>query len=169
MEHIDLIEVVFVACGYKDYLELGVWNGVNLARMARHARHAVGVDIVDVRDDKSTELFLGTTDAFFERSTDVFDMIFIDANHNYDCVKRDLARSLKILSRQGVIILHDTDPVSAKLLSEGYCSDAYKIRLDLRNDDQVDFVTLPLNDPGLTIVKLRNSERHLEFAGGLMS
>ena len=164
MEHIDLIEVVFIACGYKDYLELGVWNGDNLARMAKHAQHAVGVDIVDIRNDKSTQFFLGKTDDFFESNTGMFDMIFIDANHNYDCVKRDFVRSLKILTSQGTIIMHDTDPVSLKYLDEGYCSNAYKIIHDLRCNDQVDFVTLPMNEAGLTIVKHRNSERYLSFS-----
>ena len=163
MEHIDLIEAAFVACSYKTYLELGVWNGVNLARMTRYAQHAIGVDVVDIRLDKSTKFFQGTTDAFFEHNIDVFDLIFIDACHNYEQVKKDFVQSSKILSHQGVIMLHDTDPMSAKLLGEGYCSNSYKILQDLRNNDQVDFVTLPMNEAGLTIVKLRNSERHLEF------
>ena len=164
MEHIDLIEAIFVACGYKSYLELGVWNGVNLERIAKgYPQYAVGVDIVDIRHDKSTRFFLGTTNSFFERNDSMFDMIFIDANHNYDHVKIDLDQSLKILTPGGTIILHDTDPANAKLLGEGYCSDSYKILRDLRNNNQVDFVTLPMNEAGLTIVKLRNSERHLGF------
>ena len=164
-EHIDLIEAIFIACGYQSYLELGVWNGVNLARMAKHAQRVGGVDVVDSRLDKSTTFFLGTTNDFFEYYDGVisFDMIFIDANHNYDHVKIDLDQSLKILTPGGTIILHDTDPASAKLLGEGYCSDSYKILEDLRSNDRVDFVTLPMNEAGLTIVKLRNSERHLGF------
>ena len=163
MEHIDLIEAIFVACGYKSYLELGVWNGVNLARMAKYARWALGVDIVDTRIDKCTGLFLGTTDDFFDRSSRRYDLIFIDADHNYDQVKKDLTQSLKRLTRSGTAILHDTDPANVKLLGEGYCSDSYKILQELRNNNQVDFVTLPMNEAGLTIVKLRNSERHLGF------
>jgi Methyltransferase domain len=163
MEHIDLIEVVFIACSYKRYLELGVWNGVNLARMAKHSQHAVGVDIVDVRHDKSTNFFLGTTDDFFKSNADVFDLIFIDANHNYDQVKKDFAQSFQVLSPQGTIIIHDTDPVEAKYLGEGYSSDSYKLLQDLRNNDRVDSVTLPMNVAGLTIIKRRNLERHLRF------
>ena len=163
MEHIDLIEAIFVACNYKTYLELGVWNGVNLARMAKHAHYVVGVDVEDTRLDKSTFLFRGTTNDFFEYNTCAFDMIFIDANHNYEQVRKDLNHSLEILTPQGTIILHDTDPANVKLLGEGYCSDSYKILRDLRNNNQVDFVTLPMNEAGLTIVKLRNSERHLGF------
>jgi len=163
MEHIDLIESIFLACGYRDYLELGVWNGVNLERMDKHAQYAMGVDVVDSRCRKYTAFFLGTTDEFFKTNVFTFDMVFIDANHNYEQVKRDLDSSLKILTPQGTIILHDTDPANVKLLGEGYCSDSYKILQDLRNNDRVDFVTLPMNEAGLTIIKLRNSERHLEF------
>lgn len=163
MEHIDLIESVFIACGYKSYLELGVWNGVNLARMAKHARHAVGVDVVDSRSDKSTKLFVGTTNEFFGRNIDAFDLIFIDADHSYTQASIDLVHSFMALTRRGTIILHDTDPANEKLLGDGYCSDSYKILRDLRNNNQVDFVTLPMNEAGLTIIKLRNSERHLEF------
>lgn len=162
MDHIDLIEAIFIACHYNSYLELGIWNGENLAKMSKHAMYAVGVDIADVRDDTTTNLCQTTTDHFFEHNVDMFDLIFIDADHRYEQAKKDLNNSLKILTPPGAIILHDTDPARKELLDDGYCSDAYKILRDLRNNNRVDFITLPMNEAGLTIVKFRNSERHLE-------
>ncbi len=39
-----------------------------------------------------------------------FDFVFIDAGHSYECVKNDTEKSLKVLSKRGVIIWHDYTP-----------------------------------------------------------
>lgn len=47
--------------------------------------------------------------AFQEENT-LFDFIFVDAGHSYDCVKNDTEKALKVLSKQGIILWHDFSP-----------------------------------------------------------
>lgn len=94
---------------------------------------------------------------FFIQNTRKFDMIFIDANHNIDYVISDFENSIKIINKSGCVILHDTDPEKEYLKDPGYCSDAYKIRNYL--DGKYDFVTLPILECGLTIVRNKGDYR----------
>lgn len=45
--------------------------------------------------------------SFFQSKQIQFDLIFIDGLHDYDSVKRDFNEAVKILSPNGVILLHD--------------------------------------------------------------
>lgn len=163
MGYEDFIERLFTSCRYSTYLELGVYRGTTLTKVHKHAALSIGVDIVDYRDDKSTNLFLGTTDNFFTQNSITFDLIFIDADHNYDVVVKDFENSLKILNKNGTIILHDTDPEAVHLLNPGYCHNSYKMNNYLKLHDNISFVTLPMIEAGLTIVKRAKDLRYLEF------
>ena len=104
-----------------------------------------------------------TTDEFFSGyDGDPFDMIFIDADHSYKSVRKDLLNSLKILVPGGTIILHDTDPSEAKYTDPGHCNDCYKILDDLV-DLGLDAVTLPTDNSGMTIVCRTEDLRSAQF------
>jgi len=153
MNHTQVLYSLFASCNYASYLELGVYMGVTLDLIAPHTTYHVGVDIVDKRRYNHTNFFLGTTKQFFEKNTHTFDMVFIDADHNYKSVHEDFVESLKVLNPNGVIALHDTSPREPHLLDPGYCGDAYRIDADLNAmRDQVRFVTLPVSEAGLTLV-----------------
>ena len=65
----------------------------------------IGVDPVsggNVRD---------TSDNFFRRNHNKFDIIFIDGLHEYKQVKKDIKNSLLFLNENGVIFLHDCMPM----------------------------------------------------------
>jgi hypothetical protein len=47
------------------------------------------------------------------KSLGPYDLIFIDANHDYDFVKKDFENSLQMISSHGVIALHDVCAPSA--------------------------------------------------------
>lgn len=113
----------------------------------------LGVDIYDNRKNKSTKFIQSSTDNFFINNNKTFDLIFIDADHNYNSVKKDFNNSLNILNKNGTIILHDTDPESEYLKDQIYCGDAYKIINDFKNNSSLQFVTLPIFEPGITIVR----------------
>ena len=57
--------------------------------------------------DKRVEIFRGTSDNFFLRNKIKFDLIYIDGNHLYEYVKRDISNSLKYLNINGIIVLDD--------------------------------------------------------------
>ena len=68
--------------------------------------------------------------------------------------------SLGHLNPLGMIILHDTDPVRDELLSSGYCGDSYKIDEWIRsNYGNLDIMTIPCGEQGLTLVKRRDDTR----------
>jgi hypothetical protein len=149
----------------KTYLELGVRNGDTFSRIEAIVNKSVAVDLKKSFTPKKGIFFEGTTDDFFTQNKDIFDLIFIDANHDFDFVRSDLENSIKILSKKGVIILHDTDPIEIKFLSHGSCSDSYKIvdYLYLNHSTNFDIFTFPIGKEGLTIIKRKENRRCLSF------
>lgn len=147
----NIIKQIFIGCGYKTYLELGVSYGLTLTEMSKVSQYHVGVDIIDIRHNKSTNFHLGTTDSFFDSNGLMFDMIFIDANHDIDFVVKDFENAIKFLNHNGTILLHDTDPENETLLPSHFCSDSYKFREMYA--DKYEMVTLPSDNCGLTILR----------------
>jgi predicted O-methyltransferase YrrM len=162
-DHGDVIVGVVAACGYQTYLELGIYDALNLARVAAVCPDCLGVDTRDVRRYHHIPFIQSTTDDFFERNVRTFDCIFIDANHNYEYVSKDLDNALKILNPGGTIFLHDTDPAAEELLVEGHCSDSFKIHNDLNRMNHVSYVTIPVNQAGLTLVRNKYDLRYKAF------
>jgi hypothetical protein len=92
------------------------------------------------------------------------DVVFIDADHNFESVKKDFKNSLKLLNKHGMIILHDTDPMEEMYLNPNYCGDSYKMDEWIReNYTDLDIMTLPLTQAGLTIVKRKSDKRVNNF------
>jgi predicted O-methyltransferase YrrM len=150
----------------KTYLELGVRNGSTFNMISNIVDKSIAVDLQkQFNPTKKQQFFEGTTDDFFKQNTEIFDMIFIDANHDFDFAKRDTENSIKVLSKNGIITLHDTDPVEERLLSRGFCSDSYKIidYLYLNYSNTFDIFTFPIGIEGLTIIKRKENRRCLSF------
>lgn len=140
----------------KSYLELGVRDCHVPGLIKSAVPHIVGVDVTPTPNFPGSFHNM-TTDAYFEMCElkgDVirFDMIFIDACHDYEQVKTDFNNSLKYLKVGGTILLHDTYPVEEFMTQPQWCSDSYKIveyirKLGLR------VLNLPIS-PGLCIVQV---------------
>jgi predicted O-methyltransferase YrrM len=106
-----------------------------------------------------------TADDFFSINNENFDIIFIDADHKYESCVKDLENSLNILNYNGIIFIHDTDPVSLKYTMSGYCGDSYKINKYIYDTHpELDLITLPLTEAGLSIVKRKNQNRFNLYA-----
>jgi len=107
---------------YSTVLEIGVFEG----ETAQHLINAlpkgglyVGIDINDYRTDatklymadggKAIEFILGNSLTELSKlPTAHFDLIFIDADHSFGHVLQEFKLAEKLVSRGGVIILHDT-------------------------------------------------------------
>lgn len=165
MHHSDLIYHLFGLCGFHSYLELGVYDGLTLNKIYSLSSKTTGVDIVDIRPNKISSFYLGKTDDFFIQNKETYDMIFIDGDHSFEQVKKDFENSMSILNKHGIIILHDTDPVSIEYLDPGYCGDSYKMLpyLNTQSKYQLDVITLPINEAGLTIIKRHNERRVINY------
>lgn len=113
MTRTDLLNYLIDRHGYKTYLEIGVDNGKNF-----HAVRVTGGKVcVDPNCPASYKM---TSDKFFEvaQGKYLFDLIFIDGLHEETQVIRDIENSLKLLSPNGTIVVHDCNPQQEKHQSE---------------------------------------------------
>jgi|LauGreSBDMM110SN_4_FD.fasta_scaffold36689_1 predicted O-methyltransferase YrrM len=145
----------------KKYLELGIYDASNINVISTVVEYTVGVDISKLfMIDKGFIFHEKTTDKFFEDNKEMFDIIFIDADHKYESVVRDFENSLNILNKNGIVLIHDTDPINDQYAEPGYCGDSYKINKYLEKEHpELTFTTLPFSESGLTIVNYRNNLR----------
>lgn len=118
----------------KSYLELGIGQGGsfllntlfqpttkichavdNCDYQVHHAQFSDQTTLINSRikylQDKNIEKdikFINNfTDKFFKENTQNYDVIFIDADHSYDGVKKDFLNAIKILNKSGILIFHD--------------------------------------------------------------
>lgn len=133
------------------YLELGTGDGVNFKQIKWEDK--ISVDI----NGKAT--YTMTTDEFFKQNTRTFDIVFIDANHDFDYVVRDYINSIKICKK--VLIIHDMFPVSEILSHSKYCSDSYKL-LAYFVDSNFNYKTVK-HDHGLTLLSFPFKELDLNL------
>ena len=159
--HIPIIEEI--AKGLKvsgnnyRYLELGIAKARCFNVISQYFTESLAIDINKkamgfINTKNRVVIFCDcTTDVFFGKKTSGrFNLIFIDANHDYKNVKKDFYNSLGVLAEDGIIILHDTYAPDKE--SAPHCKDAWKIQEELRNDKCIQFINLPFYY-GLTIVK----------------
>jgi predicted O-methyltransferase YrrM len=161
IRHEEFIEAIAVIKRPKSYLELGLYQGDTINRISKYFKNKeniVGVDMLlePIIDGTFHKM---STDDFFKQNKKNFDMIFIDADHRYESVKKDFKNSIKILNPGGVILLHDTDPENDNLFNDGYCGDCYKIVKELEEDERYNITTLPIEEAGLSIVTRKNETR----------
>ncbi len=162
--HSDFIIQLVKSINCQVYLELGIYDGSTLARVAQVVPRVIGVDIVDLRKTKVGEFHQTTTTNFLKSFKDKVDVAFIDADHSFEAVQNDFKDVLPLLNEFGFIILHDTDPISAKYLDKGYCGDSYKMIDWVKQEyPEMDVFTLPISEAGLTIIKRASDRRTNKF------
>jgi predicted O-methyltransferase YrrM len=161
----NIIAAVVESLKAESYLELGVHQMGTFKLIQPLVPYAVAVDIDETYASGYQNFYKSTTDEWFAQNKQTFDVIFIDACHDIDFVKRDFANSLKILNKRGVIFLHDTDPAEPIFASINYCHNSYLMNAHLKsNYPHLNFVTLPTANSGITIVNNLEDARYKEFA-----
>jgi predicted O-methyltransferase YrrM len=150
------------------YVELGLSDGETFAKVRPYAQMLYGVDIKpnhqleQLKQYNNVSINYCTTDDFFNSFDGGIDMAFIDANHCIDSVRTDFQNVLKRLNPGGVILLHDTDPDSNELFVSTRCGDAYKIVSELEDNLDLNIMTIPIMEAGLSVVtKKRSTRTHL--------
>lgn len=138
MDRIELINGTIHRFGYRHYLEIGVQKGACFE--AIRATRKTGVD-PDMRylkrrypanplqrllkrrlptglfwqfESNTIRLYELTSDDFFARNNDKFDLVFIDGLHHFDQVLKDYINAQQHLSAAGCVMLHDCNPLSAE-------------------------------------------------------
>lgn len=127
------------------YLELGINDNNNFN--AINCKNKFSVDI------NSNAMFTGTTDEYFEQLSlnKKFDIIFIDANHNYDYVLKDFNNAIDHANKW--ILIHDMIPPSADFTAEYRCSDSYKLLYYFHKEENFELYST-IENYGLTFIKL---------------
>lgn len=134
------------------YLEVGVYTGAVI--LSVRASIKVGVDPV-IRigalrrrlhpGARGLELEPLTSDSYFAGLAEEvrFDVVFIDGDHRHRQARRDIDNALKVLSSDGVVLVHDCSPPSEaaaladseEALARGaaeWCGDVWRAIVALR-------------------------------------
>ena len=92
------------------YLEIGVYTGYSLNNV-----HAIIKDSVDP-DPATPAKYHMTSDEFFENIAPTlrykYNVVFIDGLHESPQVNKDIANAIRFTEDDGIIILHDCNPIS---------------------------------------------------------
>lgn len=121
----DLCIYIKEHVGYKinNILELGTWIGGSFKIFREHFPEAniICVDLFDFRDGLQEREFndlalnykdygklkMNTNDAYKMFKEEFFDLIYVDANHEYEQVKSDIINYLPLVKNGGFISGHD--------------------------------------------------------------
>jgi hypothetical protein len=134
MTRTEIINGLIKKNNYTSYLEIGVntpaqpgynWVGVNIP-----LKHGV--------DPNVDTTYKMTSDEFFEKHiTQKYDIVFVDGLHLHEQVYRDIINSLNNLNENGVIVVHDCNPVTEitqrrERASDSWHGDVWKAIVQLR-------------------------------------
>lgn len=116
---------------FKSYLELGIskgwcWEEIEL-------ENKVGVEINPEIPD--LRIVKNTTDNYFSslETSKKFDVIFIDADHEKNQVFKDFTNAYNHLSENGIIIMHDVNPIDASDIDPGRLGNCFEFWIELVN------------------------------------
>lgn len=128
------------------YLELGVRNPEeNFLQIKCGKKFSVDIN--------GQGMFTGTTDDYFKQlsSDEKFDIIFIDANHDFDFVLRYFNNATH--HAKSWVIIHDMVPPSIEFTSQDFCSDSYKLLFYFLIEKNFEIYSTKENY-GLTFIKM---------------
>lgn len=109
--------------------------------------------------------YIGRSEEFMKEYGGSPSIVFLDGEHLYETVKKEVEFFLPRIRQGGVMFMHDTMPMlmhSIKPDSKGYNpGDIYKVRQELERDHRYDVFTWPYSaqNMGLTMVMVHDSHR----------
>ncbi|MFC5410035.1 class I SAM-dependent methyltransferase [Larkinella bovis] len=187
LNRLDVIDALMAQKKLKNYLEIGVANGHIFFRVRSPFKVAVdpafafdtlrriGKTILNP-SNLANQYFEKTSDAFFAEDAGrvltgkPLQLALIDGMHEYQFALRDVENTLRYLSHDGVIILHDCNPqtpgaaVPYEEWVEGqWNGDVWKTIVHLRSQRPDLNVFVLDTDQGLGIVTRRKPESPLAF------
>jgi hypothetical protein len=112
MKRWDIINKLIKDNDYQSYLEIGYGNGETYNQI--NIKNKMGVDI----NPRSGAKYIMSSENFFlfaKNNKLKYDIIFIDGNHKYEFVKKDVISSLEALNDGGTIVMHDCNPTKQEM------------------------------------------------------
>lgn len=155
MTRIDIINAIASKINAKNYLEIGVYDGLCFEKI-----NITNKDAVDPEPKSNHTNFRMTSDKFFEylNPKKGFDIIFIDGLHLHYQSRLDFINAERHLNPGGFILFHDTNPPTKEHGSENWIYDAwngtvYQTIIELRSEWlNINLFTVD-TDWGVTIVQ----------------
>jgi Methyltransferase domain len=120
MKRWDIINAFIKKYNYKSYLEVGTQDGNCFKEII--CEHKVCIDIKKSYEKLTYEM---SSDDYFKKFNDKFDIIFVDGLHTEEQTIKDIAGSLVILNENGTIIVHDCLPDTAEATAQHFCGTSY--------------------------------------------
>lgn len=154
--HTQLLQALIDKHGLQSYLEIGLQNADNNFNKIK-SPHKCSVD----PDPKAKAFFDCTSDQFFKVNHNEWDLIFLDGDHTADQVKRDFENSLRCLSDNGFIVIHDVLPENEEgtlipRQTKKWWGTVYKFAMTLHKYDDINFITYNI-DEGCCVIRKNNS------------
>ncbi len=112
----DRIGKIALVTGARSYLEIGVYDGQTFTNVPLARRVAVDPAFRfdwQAWQGHGTDLHQTTSDDFFRRGIEIFDIIFIDGLHTFEQAFRDFCATQGLAHRATVWIIDDTWPNDA--------------------------------------------------------
>lgn len=127
----DIINYLIKINGYTRFLEIGVRHNEGKMSIDHiECQHRDGVDIMPNRAN-----YTMASDQFFEMipADQMYDIIFVDGDHEKTQVLKDVENSLKHLNLGGTILCHDINPPEEFYLATRYCNNCWEAWAELRS------------------------------------
>lgn len=133
MNRTDIINYLIQKNNYNSYLEIGLDHGENFINI--NCKLKESVDPYFDKNNSQGNFSYGdnipeyikkiltyrmTSDEFFAQNKNKYDIIFIDGHHTEEQVGKDIINALKVLNKNGKIVVHDCLPSKESDQSENY-------------------------------------------------
>jgi predicted O-methyltransferase YrrM len=148
MTRTDIINHLIQIKGYKRYLEIGVQYPKSNYDLI-NVESKTGVEPHPVGDWESKGIIQATSNEFFEeiKSSEIFDLVFIDGFHERDQCLKDILNSLNHLSEGGTILVHDCLPTEEYQTTiednnREWTGDVWKSIVDIKKRDGLEIYTI---------------------------
>jgi hypothetical protein len=162
--HTELLNALIEKYGLKSYLEIGINNPANnfdKIKLKCESKKGVDPDVIGENIWKSTsDIFFNAlfNNDYPDDYKNAFDLIFIDGLHTADQVKRDFENSLRCLSDNGYIVIHDVLPENEEgtivpRITKQWWGDVYKWAMNISQYAGIRYKTFDIDNGCMLVYK----------------
>jgi SAM-dependent methyltransferase len=106
-----------------------------------------------------------TSDEFFAKNAEEFDVIFLDGLHEYQQLRKDTLNALECLAPGGWIVFHDLLPSSwinqhVPRITSKWNGDCWKVAVELASAEGLEFFIVRI-DEGVGVLKKVSEQYHI--------